>query len=78
MYQEKFFSPPISMLIGSYPRTKDSKSRIGIPNPFCQKFGDEPLILVRWLKRSLAIFPVCNWLPFAESISRAGVSWILE
>ena len=64
------FRPPVTKLIGSYDKKLDSKSRIGLPNQLRDKLGEHPLIMVRWLKRSLAIFPECNWLPFAESISR--------
>lgn len=64
------FSPSIKKLIGSYERNIDSKSRIGLPHQYRDKLGDSPLILVRWIKRSLAIFPEANWLPFAEAISR--------
>ncbi len=64
------FSPSIKKLIGSYERNIDSKSRIGLPHQYRDKLGYSPLILVRWIKRSLAIFPEENWLPFAEAISR--------
>jgi len=64
------FSPSICKLIGSYERTIDSKSRIGLPHQFRDKVKNTPLVMVRWLKRSLAIFPECNWLPFAEAIGR--------
>ncbi|MBD3267095.1 division/cell wall cluster transcriptional repressor MraZ [bacterium] len=64
------FSPSVKMLIGTYERKLDSKLRLGLPHQFRDRLGDHPLIMVRWLKRSLAIFPECNWLPFAEAISR--------
>jgi MraZ protein len=41
-----------------------------MPHQFRDRLGESPLIMVRWLKRSLALFPECNWLPFAEAISR--------
>lgn len=64
------FSPSVKMLIGTHERSLDSKFRIGMPHQYRERLGDNPLIIVRWLKRSLAIFPECNWLPFAEGISR--------
>ncbi|RJP34256.1 MAG: hypothetical protein C4527_03135 [Candidatus Omnitrophota bacterium] len=64
------FSPSIKKLIGTYEKKLDPKSRISLPAQFREKLENVPLIMVRWLKRSLAIFPECNWLPFAESISR--------
>jgi MraZ protein len=64
------FHPTITKLIGSYERNIDSKLRVGLPHQFRDRLGDSPLILVRWMKRSLALFPECNWFPFAESISR--------
>ncbi len=64
------FSPSVKKLIGSYERNLDSKSRIGLPHQYRDKLGDSPLILIRWLKRSLAIFPEENWIPFAEAISQ--------
>jgi len=64
------FAPKIKKLIGTYERNIDSKSRLGLPQQFRDKLGSSPLIIVRWLKRSLAIFPEDNWLPYAESISR--------
>lgn len=63
-------SPVIVKLIGSFERTIDSKSRIGLPHQFREKLGDSPLILIRWMNRSLALFPECNWQPLAEAISR--------
>ena len=64
------YSPSIRKLIGTYEKNFDSKFRIGLPQPFREKLNDSPLIIVRWLKRSLAIFPECNWFPLAEAISR--------
>lgn len=64
------FQPTITRLVGSYERNIDSKLRVGLPHQFRDKLGDPPLILVRWMIRSLAIFPECNWYPIAESISR--------
>lgn len=64
------FRPAVTKLIGGYEKNIDSKSRIGLPQSFRDKLGGHSLILVRWLKRSLAIFPEENWLPFAESIGR--------
>ncbi len=62
------FSPSVNKLIGSYDKKLDTKSRLSLPAPYKEKLEGEPLIMVRWLKRSLAIFPECNWMPFAESI----------
>ncbi len=64
------FTPQIKKLIGTYERNLDSKSRLGLPQQFRDKLGNSSLVIVRWLKRSLAIFPEANWLPFAEAISR--------
>lgn len=64
------FMPIVDRLIGSYEKTIDSKFRLVLPAPFRDKLGDHPLIVVRWLKRSLAIFPECNWFPMAQSISQ--------
>lgn len=63
-------SPVVNKLIGSYEKNIDPKLRILLPSQFRDKLGDHPLIMVRWLKRSLAIFPEDNWLPLAESISK--------
>ncbi|MBI1387873.1 MAG: hypothetical protein GC154_05450 [bacterium] len=62
--------PLVTKLIGSYEKNIDNKSRIGLPQPFRDKLADHPLIMVRWLNRSIAIFPECNWLPIAEAIAR--------
>lgn len=64
------FSPPVNMLIGTFERNLDSKSRLGMPAPHREKFGDSPLILLRWMDRSIAVFPRNNWLPYAEAIAR--------
>jgi len=64
------YSPSVKKLIGTYERNLDSKFRIGLPLQFREKLNDAPLIMVRWLKRSLAIFPENNWIPLAEAISR--------
>ena len=64
------FSPPIIKLIGTYERNIDSKSRLGLPVQFRDKLEGSPLILLRWLDRSIAVFPECNWQPYAESIAR--------
>lgn len=62
--------PSITRLIGAYERNIDTKLRIGLPQAFREKLGDAPLILMRWLKKSLALFPECNWEPMAASIGR--------
>ncbi|MFB3784960.1 MAG: division/cell wall cluster transcriptional repressor MraZ [bacterium] len=62
--------PVIDRLIGTYERTIDSKSRIGLPHQFRDKLGNSPLILIRWMDKSLVLFPECNWLPLAENVSR--------
>ncbi len=62
--------PIVDRLIGSYEKSLDPKLRLVLPAPFRDKLGDHPLIMVRWLKRSLAIFPECNWFPMAQSISQ--------
>ncbi len=64
------YKPPITKMIGTYDRNIDSKSRLGLPVQFREKLEGEPLILVNWLKRSLAVFPESNWMPLAESIAQ--------
>jgi len=63
-------SPFVKKLIGSFERNIDSKNRIGLPHQFRVKLENSPLILIRWVKRSLAIFPEENWYPFADTIGR--------
>lgn len=63
-------SLPVEKLIGSYEKSIDSKYRILLPSQFRDKLGDHPLILIRWLKRTLAILPEINWLPIARKISQ--------
>ncbi|MGC9326836.1 MAG: division/cell wall cluster transcriptional repressor MraZ [Candidatus Hinthialibacter sp.] len=67
---EPVFSSAVNRLIGSYEKNLDSKLRIVMPSQFREKLGKHPLIMIPWLKRSLAIFPECNWLPLAEAISK--------
>mgnify|MGYP006271809741 CR=1 FL=1 len=62
--------PSVTKLIGSYERNLDSKLRIGLPHQFRDRLDDQPLILIRWMKRSIALFPECNWEPIADAISR--------
>lgn len=62
--------PVVTKFIGSFERNIDNKLRIGLPHQFRDKLLDHSLIMVRWLKRSLAIFPEVNWEPLAEAISK--------
>ncbi|MDX9752381.1 MAG: hypothetical protein RBU29_00365 [bacterium] len=62
-------SAEVTMLIGTFDRKIDSKLRVGLPQQFRDCLGNHPLIMLRWLKRSLAIMPVCNWLPLAKRIA---------
>ncbi len=70
VFSEKEVTPEVTMLIGSYERSIDSKLRLVLPSQYRDKLEDHPLIMIRWLKRSLAIFPECNWIPMATRISK--------
>ena len=59
----------VNRLIGSFERNVDAKFRIVMPAQFRERLGKSALIMIPWLKRSLAIFPECNFIPLAESIS---------
>ena len=62
-------APRLKGLIGSFDRGIDSKLRIVLPSQFRDKLIGHPLIMMKWIKRSLVIFPECNWMPLAERIS---------
>jgi MraZ protein len=67
------FSPSVKMLIGTYERKLDAKLRTGLPHQFRDRLGEHPLIMIRWFQKSLAIFPECNWLPYAEAIANLNL-----
>jgi transcriptional regulator MraZ len=64
-------------LFGQLEKPLDDKGRLVMPSEFRKQLGNKDLVLVRWLDRTLALFPQADWLVNAselhEGLSEAGI-----
>lgn len=59
----------ITMFIGEYRHTIDTKKRLAIPVKFRKEIGDR-MVLTRGLDGCLFLFPMKEWEPLAEKLGR--------
>jgi len=60
------------MLIGEYKHTIDPKKRLAIPAKLRKEIGDR-VVLTRGLDSCLFLFPIKEWEPLAEKISKLSI-----